>query len=321
LNIDNLNILSADFDQPPWNEFNFTFLNPFTTFDKASTADIIFKQIFSHHRQCYSTFSPIFTDGSKSEDFVGCAYSIGNRICKYRLHPAFSSFSAEIIAILKVLEYLDGQDKGNFIIYTDCLSVLQSLSSPEQRSNPLIFKVLDSFHHLISSGFTIKFCWVPSHVGIKGNELVDKAAKSASEYLQVDLPYSDAKKFANVLMCKIWQQSWDDLPQNKLRSIKPRIMEWPSQSARKCDVVLTRLRIGHTRFTHRHLLLGEQAPTCKKCNVTMTVKHILVECPVFNSQRSQHFNNHHISLKELLSAAPHQNIFNFLKHIGFYSHI
>jgi ribonuclease HI len=252
---------------------------------------------------------------------VGCAYSIGNTICSHRLHPAFSSYSAEIIAIFKALEYLDGQDSGKYIVYTDCLSVLQSLSSPDQHSNPLIFKVLKAFEHLIFSGFTIKFCWVPSHVGIKDNELVDKAAKSATDYLQFDLPYCDVKNFIIKLTYNIWQQSWNNIPRNKLRYIKPRIETWPSHPTRKRDVILTRLRIGHTRFTHRHLLLREHAPTCNNCNVIMTVRHILVECPVFNGQRAHHFNNQEVSLKQLLNVTPHQSIFNFLKHIDFYSHI
>ncbi|GFW07134.1 uncharacterized protein TNCV_3693291 [Trichonephila clavipes] len=34
---------------------------------------------------------------------------------------------------------------------------------------------------------------------------------------------------------------------------------------RRTDVKLTRLRIGHTRFTHRHLFLGENAPECPSC--------------------------------------------------------
>ncbi|GFU71545.1 hypothetical protein TNCV_4310411 [Trichonephila clavipes] len=37
---------------------------------------------------------------------------------------------------------------------------------------------------------------------------------------------------------------------------------------RRTDVKLTRLRIGHTRFTHRHLLLGEDAPECPSCKVS-----------------------------------------------------
>ncbi|GFX06671.1 hypothetical protein TNCV_382671 [Trichonephila clavipes] len=41
---------------------------------------------------------------------------------------------------------------------------------------------------------------------------------------------------------------------NKLRSVKcHRSIVMP---IRRTDVKLTRLRIGHTRFTHRHLLFG-----------------------------------------------------------------
>ncbi|GFV85001.1 hypothetical protein TNCV_838751 [Trichonephila clavipes] len=38
------------------------------------------------------------------------------------------------------------------------------------------------------------------------------------------------------------------------------------------DVKLTRLRIGHTRFTHKRLLLGEIAPECHSCKVSYTLR-------------------------------------------------
>ena len=47
---------------------------------------------------------------------------------------------------------------------------------------------------------------------------------------------------------------------------------------RKEDVILTRLRIGHTRLTHRHYLANEDAPECIPCDRPLTVKHILIQC-------------------------------------------
>ncbi|GFV86019.1 RNase H domain-containing protein [Trichonephila clavipes] len=78
---------------------------------------------------------------------------------------------------------------------------------------------------------------------------------------------------------KIWQESWSQQLDNKLHSVKPVIGAWPVMPMRRTDVKLTRLRIGHTRFTHRHLLFGERAPECPSCHVSYTVHHILIDCP------------------------------------------
>jgi hypothetical protein len=75
------------------------------------------------------------------------------------------------------------------------------MSYPNHRSNPLIFKAFNLYNDLIQSGYSILFCWVPSHVGIEGNELADKAAKSANNYLELDLPYCDAKKNISYIFC------------------------------------------------------------------------------------------------------------------------
>ncbi|GFT23493.1 hypothetical protein TNCV_2017321 [Trichonephila clavipes] len=47
---------------------------------------------------------------------------------------------------------------------------------------------------------------------------------------------------------------------NKLHSIHPSTAHWAAVPVRRHDVRLTRLRIGHTRLTHRYLMLGESPP-------------------------------------------------------------
>jgi ribonuclease HI len=311
-------IMVANSCTPPWDTLNFKFLNPFNSFDKATTADIIYQQIFKDHRQRYNSYIPVFTDGSKSANFAGCAFNIEGNSYSYKLNSISSVFTAELTAISKALEYVEQHNKRKYILYTDSMSALQSLSSTDRNSHPLVFKILSLLDKLSLLGFCILFSWVPSHVGITGNELADKAAKSARSTVKLPSPYCDIKKHINHLISRKWQEYWDTMSLNKLHFIKPIIQHWAPLPSRKHDVIITRLRIGHTRFTHVHLLLGNPAPVCQQCKVGMTVAHILIECPKFNSHRSYHFGSQIVLLKDLLSETQHKNIFAFLSHIGFY---
>ncbi|GFU15220.1 RNase H domain-containing protein [Trichonephila clavipes] len=102
-----------------------------------------------------------------------------------------------------------------------------------------------------------------------------------------------------------------------MHSVKPVIRELPVMSMRRTDVKLTRLRIGHTRFTHKHLLLGEDAPECPSCLVSYTVRHILIDCPVFNNYRITFFHSSRLTLPHSVGEIPHQSLFAFIRRIGF----
>ncbi|GFW17464.1 RNase H domain-containing protein [Trichonephila clavipes] len=168
-----------------------------------------------------------------------------------------------------------------------------------------------------SKGFDIVFCWLPSHVGIIGNEQADCAARSATTHLPVAVPLPDMKRVILHHIFQIWQESWIQQLDNKLHSVKPVIGAWPVMPMRRTDVKLTRLRIGHIRFTHRHLFLGECAPQCPSCKVSYTVRHVLIDCPVFDNYRFTFFNSSHLTLPDLVGETPRQNLFVFIRRIGF----
>ena len=57
-------------------------------------------------------------------------------------------------------------------------------------------KFITDYSQLFNSGKTIVLIWIPSHIGIRGNELADEAAKSALNLSAVKCPattdlYSD----------------------------------------------------------------------------------------------------------------------------------
>ena len=129
---------------------------------------------------------------------------------------------------------------------------------------------------------TVILCWLPSHMGISGNERADSAGKAA---LQKDvsnclISYIDAYQYISQYVRDMWQREWDTAVNNKLHAIKPLTGEQPSayRSIRRDEVVLSRLRLGHSYLTHSYLLKGEPPPECVTCKYRLTISHILVDC-------------------------------------------
>ena len=87
---------------------------------------------------------------------------------------------------------------------------------------------------------------------------------TAKESLDQDItvsqvPYTDLKSHINRFIFSKWQERWSSCRDNKLIEIKPTLSEWPLgfRKSRKEEVVLSRLRIGHT-----HILCREDPPEC-----------------------------------------------------------
>ena len=65
------------------------------------------------------------------------------------------------------------------MIFSDSYSVLCKLRS-NNYYHPVLRKVQHDLHELKLNGKTVSLCWVPGHVGIRGNERADVAAKQAT---------------------------------------------------------------------------------------------------------------------------------------------
>jgi hypothetical protein len=101
-----------------------------------------------------------------------------------------------------------------------------------------------------------------------------------------------------------WQRDWDCILDNKLREVKPVVHAWRSSSCpvRRDEVVVTRLRICHTRLTHGHVLSGSPPPVCATCNVHLSVRHILADCPRYTVQRDRLHLPH--TIRDILADDP-----------------
>ena len=138
--------------------------------NKKQKSSHIFKNEFLEIKSNYKHYLSIYTDGSKQDEKVACSVISLNFTDSIRLPDNSSIFTAEAKAVDIALYHIRDQSEKQCIIYSDSLSVFKSLKDLHHR-NPLIQQILKKYYYL-SNSKEIVFCWLPSHVNIRGNELV-----------------------------------------------------------------------------------------------------------------------------------------------------
>ena len=166
--------------------------------------------------------------------------------------------------------------------FLDSMSSLEALNGFKFELD-LVQKIIKDYTHLTNNGKMIIFCWIPSHVNIRGNEKADAAAKSALSFpvTKMKLPACDLIPRISKFCLKEWQDIWNCCQSNKLHAIYPVVgtAQHNKICSRREAVIINRLRIGDCRLTHSYLMSGDDQPVCESCRLPLTVKHVLVDCP------------------------------------------
>ena len=161
-NISNNNVHETIIPEvPPWTLDQPRVILNLSKLSKKDTSSLVFTQKYNEIKDEHSCV-PVYTDGSKDDDRVGCAAIINNISIKRRLPNNASIFTAEIKAIDLALDAIAESEDDHFIIFSDSLSVLLSLEN-KKLDNPLVVNLLHKLHLLSTAHKTIFFCWIPSH--------------------------------------------------------------------------------------------------------------------------------------------------------------
>ena len=251
---------------PPWLCRMPTLCFSLHTGNKTNANPAFLKQSFYQLLSVYNNFVQIYTDGSKEENCVAAAMVCRRSLVTARLPDYASIYSAESHAILLALEFIEMYDSSRFVIFSDSLSCLQAINNAKW-SNALVCSILEKCHVLALAEKEIHFCWVPSHVGITGNERANVEAKAALNFPVSDcrVPHTDYKQVVSSNLRKLWQSQWDQVIFNNLWAIKKTIgdIRFKGITKHRDEFVLHRAHIGHTHLTHCYLLKAEDQPLCE----------------------------------------------------------
>jgi ribonuclease HI len=304
---------------PPWLLDSSVILDLAETV-KGETSPLEYQSRFLELADVFSSALHIYTDGSKIEEKVGAAIVYQAKKSSIRLPNNSSIFTAELIAIDMALHMIFDCDHDFFTIFSDSLSALKAVEG-DDFTHPLV-RILKEKLFILEHELNkvVVFIWIPSHVGIKGNERADKAAKAAleQEISDIKIPASDFKSLIHKYIMAKWQHQWDSSENNKLYTIQPKIGEWHQsfRPSRREEIVLARLRIGHSHITHSYLLRNDDMPECVSCQCPLTINHILIDCVEFSYVRTKYFTAG--DMRTLFHTVNPKNIFDFLKEIGLF---
>ena len=234
----------------------------------------------------YPNHVKIYTDGSRKNNKTGCGVRSEMSQVTCRLPDYSSIFTAEMHSIKIAIEQAKSKN-ANYLILTDSLSVLQAMKGQDPTKHHIL---ADIFQILENNKGNIVLEWIPSHVGIKGNEKADQLANLGTALPIIkEIPHSkkEMKKLIYEKCQNEWKNEWE-----KLSPALIKFKEKPEQTAyieqiRKIQVVMTRLRMGVTYWTHGHIFNKTLPNNCKKCNETASLKHIFIDCKELNKSRQK----------------------------------
>lgn len=140
--------------------------------------------------------------------------------------------------------------------------------------------------------------WVPAHVGVEADDVVDKLAKQALKNTEIDiqvtLSKNEVKGKIKEFMNNKWQEEWNcDNKGRFMYNIQQKVNGNGRNvfKNRKEYTIISCIRIGHTRLNHSLFEIGKhESGKCIYCNQPETIEHVLMECEKYGKERLKLIN-------------------------------
>jgi hypothetical protein len=205
-----------------------------------------------------------------------------------RITDEVSVFAGELAAIRLAFEYVSQLSKASgqarFTIFSDSLSAIKTVQKGHCTSRPKLFHQL--LEVISKSNAKTTLVWVPSHIGIHGNEQADRLAnaaiQSSSVELEIGIEDSDELPEVDRFVFRKWQEEWEKQPAAvSYRRLEPVVgrRERFRFGSRTAETMAHRLRFGKCAVNAvLHVMRKHDTGLCDRCAVPETVQHYLLEC-------------------------------------------
>jgi len=236
----------------------------------------------------------IYTDGSKQGNKTGLGvwFESRNFSIKERLPDESSIFQAEIKAIeIAITEIQNTETPDSFLICSDSLSSLLYLANYQVSPTKEMAKISQMIKTLQERNFTIKIIWIPSHIGLYGNEMADKMAKESLtqqiSLLTTNHPVEIQKRIKEHLIKEEHLLFKNKCKNKYLKIVKDNFITknliHPNKNIAN---TIFRIRTGHNK-TNASLFRWKitTSPLCDLCKIDEDAEHLIMNCSKYNQER------------------------------------
>ena len=250
----------------------------------------------------YNNFILLFTDGSKIlNGSVGAALFIENFSLRFswRLNHMHSIFMSELFAIFKGLLWIKDSAFTNYVLFSDSMSALIAIRSHKIRSHcNLISQIKTLIQQIINQKKLFYIQYIPSHLGISSNDIVDGLAKEACTfdvYTNLNFEFEEFRTLLNNQfhknMLKFWSENKTTL---YIGEVIGDMKQWYFRTTgnRRLDVLMARFRSGCVGLQgYLYKIKQIQSPYCPHCpGQVETIKHYICLCPQYKYFRIEFAN-------------------------------
>ncbi|XP_037815641.1 uncharacterized protein LOC119606272 isoform X1 [Lucilia sericata] len=246
-----------------------------------------------------NNYEIFFTDGSVSDNFTGFAayHENSDTVESGYTRRILSSMTSELLAIDTAVDIGISKELKSLAIFTDSKSGIYALRNRDLDNyivGRILNKMSDNFERIAS-------IYIPGHGGIKGNGIVDLAAKNAHKNgLPIHIPWTlkDAILVIESMLKGEWSTEYCRLKISKgvdYGKFFPRTSDnfWtvdynidPTYFKASDLRMANRILCGHTYCGQTLSRMGVSvSDICTICNCTEDSSHIIFKCSKYGNQR------------------------------------